>query len=348
MKNSLEKTQIGSINILRFMAAMSVMMYHYTFMFYQRGTTYLDFGILRSFFHYGYLGVDLFFIISGFVVALSAEGRNFREFLSSRVTRLYPILWISATLTFIVSSIWGYVVGLHTTFATYITNLTMVPTLFGQGIIDGSYWSLTVELKFYAFVGALILLGLFRYIERIATLLAPILFIAVFFFGLAPNYIANFIAGMLFYTIYKEGLSSSTGIASLLMLAVSTKYATHFAQSLSEGYHTVFSTYVIGAYIVAFYILFFGIATQKITVSNTKILTVLGALTYPVYLLHQEIGRIFFKIVENAGWNNWIAFVLVSGMVIGVAYLLQAYYEKAAQRILRNTLSRILKIKKRI
>jgi peptidoglycan/LPS O-acetylase OafA/YrhL len=51
--------------------------------------------------HYGFLGVPVFFIISGFVIAFSAEGRTPREFAIARFTRIYPTFLLCMTLTFL-------------------------------------------------------------------------------------------------------------------------------------------------------------------------------------------------------------------------------------------------------
>jgi peptidoglycan/LPS O-acetylase OafA/YrhL len=313
-------------------------------MFYHWGIVYTDFPIFRQVFQYGYLGVDLFFIISGFVVALSAEGRNFRQFVISRISRLYPMLWVSVTLTTIVACIWGYVVDFKISVLQYITNLTMVPSLVHQPLVDGSYWSLAVELKFYAFIGALVLLGLFSYIKEISLGLSVGLFVAVFFFGLSPNYISYFVAGMIFYCIYRRGLQLETLFALGLLLPVSLKYATYWAPSLSTGYHYPFSPYIIALNISIFYLLFLGISTKKIHIQNTKLFSILGAITYPIYLLHQEIGRVLYAIFEQNGFNHWVAFVLIVMLIVGVSFMLQKYYEKRMQLIVRRVLSLVLKV----
>lgn len=339
MRIETEKKQIASINILRFMAALFVMMYHYTFMFFHRGNTYLDFSFLRSIFHYGYLGVDLFFIISGFVVALSAEGRTCKDFVVSRMTRLYPMLWVSVSLTsltFIVASF--FVKDVHITLAQYVANMTLVPSLFHLPLVDDSYWSLAVELKFYAFIGLLVLFGLFRYIKEIALALSFVLFTLAFFYNLAPNYISYFLAGILFYSVYRKGFSWISSVALFLLMSVSVKYATSFAPDLALSYHFPFSSTVIGVYIIIFYGMFFAISTNVLSLQTRKLYTILGAITYPVYLLHQEIGRVLFKVLEMKALPSWLAFTVISILIGVLAYSLHIFYEKKAQQALKSAL----------
>lgn len=96
------------IDLLRFVAAISVVWVHYTFMNVSRPDyNPLAFPEFVPVSKYGYLGVELFFIISGYVVLLSAQGKTVRQFFVSRVTRLYPAYWFACTLTFLVKIIWG-------------------------------------------------------------------------------------------------------------------------------------------------------------------------------------------------------------------------------------------------
>ncbi len=101
-------TRFYEIDLLRFLAALSVVIYHYTFRAYGVGNLspipYLE---MSRFTRYGYLGVELFFIISGYVILLSVQGKTVRQFFISRVQRLYPAFWVACTLTFLVVRIWG-------------------------------------------------------------------------------------------------------------------------------------------------------------------------------------------------------------------------------------------------
>ena len=99
LKTPSKTSKIGSINTLRFLAAIFVVFYHFAFVFYHSTLSYIDIPVLRYLFQYGYLGVDLFFIISGFVISLSAEDRNAYGFFKSRISRVYTVFWISAIVT---------------------------------------------------------------------------------------------------------------------------------------------------------------------------------------------------------------------------------------------------------
>ncbi|MCU0650139.1 MAG: hypothetical protein MUF00_19285, partial [Gemmatimonadaceae bacterium] len=74
---------------------------------------------------YGYLGVELFFMISGFVILMTAANGSVRDFVISRAVRLYPAFWVCCTATFLVTMFIGeprYSASLE----QYIVNMTML------------------------------------------------------------------------------------------------------------------------------------------------------------------------------------------------------------------------------
>src|SRR3990170_483158 len=82
---------------LRFLAAMAVLAYHFTTMdrIWQRPAVDV---FPQQTFAYGWLGVYLFFLISGFVICMSSWGRGAGAFLVSRAVRLYPAYWLSVVV----------------------------------------------------------------------------------------------------------------------------------------------------------------------------------------------------------------------------------------------------------
>ncbi|WP_146754803.1 acyltransferase family protein [Elizabethkingia anophelis] len=96
--------RIYQIDLLRFIAAFSVVMFHYSYVAYKRNDiSFLSFPEISQYSKYGYLGVYLFFIISGFVIAFSSRHLSLKKFLYSRFMRLYPMFWICMFITFVVS-----------------------------------------------------------------------------------------------------------------------------------------------------------------------------------------------------------------------------------------------------
>jgi len=97
--------RVYELDLLRFMAAFSVVMFHYSFRGAagKPGNTFTTFNYapLAGAARYGYLGVNLFFLISGFVILMSANGSSPRRFFISRFVRLYPAYWVCCSITFL-------------------------------------------------------------------------------------------------------------------------------------------------------------------------------------------------------------------------------------------------------
>ena len=152
----MKNLRFHEIDLLRFLAALSVLIFHYTY----RGTIMglvggAAFPLVANVTKYGYLGVNLFFLISGFVILVSADGKSPRQFATSRIVRLYPTYWCCLTITFLAILLFGrglFIVGA----GQYLANLTMLQSFAGVESIDGVYWSLAVEMKFYLLVFLLV------------------------------------------------------------------------------------------------------------------------------------------------------------------------------------------------
>ncbi|PKH03413.1 hypothetical protein CXF72_06280 [Psychromonas sp. MB-3u-54] len=80
------------LDFLRFFAALCVVFYHYIYWSVEPELV-IYFSPMSQIFQYGNLGVQLFFMISGFVICWSAVGKTRIEFISSRFARLYPTYW---------------------------------------------------------------------------------------------------------------------------------------------------------------------------------------------------------------------------------------------------------------
>ncbi len=111
----------------------------------------------------GWVGVPIFFVISGFVIAFSAEQSTARRFLKSRILRLMPGIWICATVSFLLALSFAPDSGLVST-ERYLRTLVVVPI---PRWIDGVYWTLSIEMSFYALVWALLLRHQLRRLETI-------------------------------------------------------------------------------------------------------------------------------------------------------------------------------------
>lgn len=156
------RLRVNELDLFRFVAALSVVFFHYCFAAYATGRLTQSPNLtLSAVAKYGYLGVELFFMISGFVILMTASSGSFKGFFVSRFVRLYPAFWAACTLTFVVA-FWFAKDRPSVTFGEYLVNLSMLSGFFGVPSVDGAYWSLFVELRFYGLVGLVLILGRIR------------------------------------------------------------------------------------------------------------------------------------------------------------------------------------------
>src|SRR6201985_753034 len=157
------KNHFPILDPLRFAAALGVAVFHLTFWSWAGSST----GVAPGFEHYvganlqfqsaapftwfGWVGVEIFFVISGFVIANSASRSSPTQFLIGRALRLYPAVWVCATATLLVLLLFGG--GPASKFIMpYIHAMLLVPEGVTKQSLDVIYWTLAAEMAFYVFV----------------------------------------------------------------------------------------------------------------------------------------------------------------------------------------------------
>jgi peptidoglycan/LPS O-acetylase OafA/YrhL len=153
-------SRIAAIDLLRTLAALAVLAHHWNWLVsdHLRAAPLYPERLAR---HGGFFGVSLFFIISGFVILASARGVSAERFVANRAIRLYPAFWICCTVTWLATRH----EPMGKTFVEYLCNLTMFPQALGMPMIDGVYWTLALEAKFYLLIAAIIAFGSLARIE---------------------------------------------------------------------------------------------------------------------------------------------------------------------------------------
>lgn len=324
----------NEIDLLRFLAACAVMFFHYAFRGYAADGYSLmplpEFGFIAK---YGYLGVDLFFIISGFVIFMSAEQGTFKRFFISRVTRLYPAFWTCCTITFIATLLIGGT-RFSATLSQYIINLSMLNEFFSVQPIDGAYWSLAIEIKFYALISLILI---FRQMKRaqlfLAFWLAMTIAIEVFNLNylrssiLIPNYASYFIAGAAAYLIWSRGITIPR--ISLFMVAWLTALyrSSQVAGDVAKYYRTDIDQIIVSLLISSFFAATLLISIRKTGFFIRKKWGLLGVMTYPLYLIHQYIGYMIFNLAYPT-FNRYAIILTTISLMLLMAFLINVFVEK--------------------
>jgi peptidoglycan/LPS O-acetylase OafA/YrhL len=223
-----DQSRVPGLDLLRLAAVAAVVFYHYGFWGpASHGAPQVALPYLASYAQYGFLGVPIFFAISGFVIAYSAEGRTPVGFAIARFSRIYPTFLFCMTLTFATILLLGGT-NFEVSFAQWFANLFVAAPALGQSYVDTSYWSQVIEVAFYAWVAAFLALGLFpRRIDAIILVWLGITFANELTID-APIFEKIFIAddsgffavGLLIYEYYRG--RRDLKLFSILALSVGT------------------------------------------------------------------------------------------------------------------------------
>ncbi len=351
MPNHSNADRFYDIDGLRFIAALVVVFYHYTFRGYAAdGYSPVPFEGLGVISRYGYLGVDLFFIISGFVILMSAGHGNSVKFVISRFVRIYPTLWIAIILTGSVM-FWYDQAPLSLEVHNWLLNFALIGSYVGVPYVDGVYWSLLVELKFYFLVFVVLLFG--RIHQMVPLLLGwlVVTFILTFSpvripyagFFFFPEWSHYFIAGATFYLARRDGFDLAKWILLTGSLILSVYIGITTLDHPTQKYQTEFSPMVVGGLIISFYVFFLLISLKKTKLFNVPWMLKFGALTYPLYLIHQNIGYVVLhKLGDQV--NPYALLITLLVVMIVLSYVINEFAEQKLNRFVKAKVEQLFEM----
>ncbi|MFH8407234.1 acyltransferase family protein [Streptomyces sp. NPDC018019] len=339
--------RLAALDGLRLLAALMVVFYHYIALARPWGhATGTIFPTAHKAAQYGWLGVEVFFLISGFVICMSVWGRTVGEFAVSRLTRLFPAYWAAILLTAVVVKAWPEVASLRG-WDHVITNLTMLQGGNNTPDIDPVYWTLFVELKFYLIVVVVMLFGVtYRNclilcgVWTAAAALAPVLGTPLLTAFAMPQYAPFFIAGIAFYLMRRYRTNAILWAIVVLQLLLAQRYIDYrLAINLGKAAAEALPSWPARLIIVVGFALVGAIALGHFDRIQWKWLTTAGALTYPLYLIHMNIGMTLIHHFRN----RFPAPVLVASvtvLMLVAAWLIHRIIERPVGKWLRTTMRR--------
>ena len=321
--------RLQELDALRGIAAIIVVIFHYTTQ-YQELFGHVIPPVLPL--PPGRYGVQLFFVISGFVIFLTlTRASSIWDFAANRFSRLYPPYWACIGITFAIMACLP-MPGLNVGIVDAIANLTMLQYWLQRPFVDGVYWTLAVELIFYGFVSALHLIGLLRRVELWVSIWLALIFVTQIIVQSGVNISPlirttlllehghYFFAGVLFFRIRNEGFTWVR--AALILVCVAAAWVVrdvpHMLSLVAAS--AVFAVFVSGrlGWIAVGPLLF------------------LGEISYPLYLLHQHVGYTIIHSMQKAGLVAEAWLFLPTFVAIGLSTLVNRLVEKPARRWLRD------------
>jgi peptidoglycan/LPS O-acetylase OafA/YrhL len=296
---------------------------------------------------YGWLGVEIFFVISGFVICMSAWGKTVGEFTRSRITRLFPAYWVAVLLTFTVITFWP-VLDERPTVADAIANLTMLQSPLGAMRVDGVYWTLWTEMRFYLVFGLLVFMGLTY--KRVVVFCAAWLMLGAIshtsgaellkVFAI-PDYGSYFVVGIGLYLIHRFGHRLVSWLLVGAGAAISLYRVEARVVRMDERWTDAPVHYWVAALILLTSMaVILAIGLGWLRWMSWGWLTVAGALTYPFYLLHQMIGySVIHELYTGLGLSAYVVLPATLLAMLLLSWLVYRLVERPLSRWLRQQLA---------
>lgn len=350
------KITFGGVDILRFLAAVLVMVYHYGFWvwaFPDGVSARATGGIaphpeIGAWVESGWVGVQIFFVISGFVIAFSAEKSTPLRFFEARVKRLAPAVWICAPITAMVLLIVGLSWPTDAVIRLVRTGL-FVP--YGPWV-DSVYWTLGIEIAFYAVVWTLLLLGRFHLMEVVALAIGLIstlfwcLYYPLGWSGLAEtrsldlllvHHGAFFAIGVLLWLMrFKAVTATRLAFCALFLggcvLQIASSVDVHM---LKVGQQMPLAPPIL-IFLTAIALMAWSLRLDLSWSGWRRI----GLMTYPLYLLHDVVGAAMLGILVRAGLPHLLSMAAAGATMIAASWLVATEAEPRIRRMLDHTVFR--------
>lgn len=314
------------------------------------GTRFADFPLFEK----GWLGVQLFFLISGFVILMTLEKcYSFKEFIIKRWLRLFPAMFLATLLIYLTARFLPERPGGIPHITDVIPGLLFVePVWIGkilrnhQGYLEGAFWSLYVEVKYYFIFGLL-----YFYLGRIRAIIS---IFSIFVIGMTIKMLVEemgikvlhpinvithqisfihfgwFACGSLMYIYYKEKKNIFLGYALAIGIVSSVS-------SLFLTFGRTPAVFIWALIILAIFVATVYSDKLKLLLDN-KALVYLGFISYPLYLIH-ESSMIALIIKMNRYFPSipgLLLPVVPIALLIGIAHLIAKYGEPPVYKFLKS------------
>ena len=322
------------LDSLRGIAALSVVLFHFTFG-YDNGLKVLSDD--KFYFRYGSLGVSLFFIISGFVIFMTLQKtKNTSDFIVSRFSRLYPAYWACIITTVILTTALSVPFQQNMfNMGQILVNFSMFQYWFKIKDVDGVYWTLAIELTFYAIMYFVFLINKQQHIALFCSIWLALSVLFAAFDIPFKNYInvifilkhaPLFVAGITFYLLKSN--PKDYYLHTLVLFSLFSEYVLLYKLD---------SQLVVYAIVTSFFCIFYLFIYDRLRFLSINILLFFGSISYSLYLIHENIGVALIYWLKKV-YDVQLFYLPISILsVVILASCITFYIEKPAIQLIRNS-----------
>jgi peptidoglycan/LPS O-acetylase OafA/YrhL len=324
--------RLAHIEYMRGLAALAVMWFHFT-----AANDDCPPGLVKISGQYGYLGVDVFFVISGFIIPYAMAARGYRlrtdglRFFLARIVRLEPPYLASVALCVALPYIayltpWSRGIVSQTNFRDVLLHVAyLVPWVDGAQWLNAAYWTLAIEFQYYILLlfTAPALIGRSPWQARLFLLGTLVATVAAYSLGDDPRlvffYLPLFAFGFITFLWFERRLHPAEIVLWTVVFAALC--------SRIVGTDDMLSGLLAAALILAPW------------PKGLRLLSLAGSLSYSLYLVHNPIGDRVFTLFERLPARpviqiTGIAIAVLASLV--VAYVFHALVEVPSTRAARR------------
>ncbi|MFT3681918.1 MAG: acyltransferase [Ferruginibacter sp.] len=349
----MQQSRFRELDVLRGIAALFVVFFHLT----------MNEPQYKHIFKLGVTGVELFFMISGFVIFMSLQKiSSSAAFVINRISRLYPTYWTAVTFSLLLHLLFQYLthnLALKSLFIKYIGNMTMFQFYMKIYNLESPYWTLIIEMLFYILILILFHFKLLKWVKHIFFVLSLTTVISIAFafdnfwvktiISQIPlfQFIPLFFAGILFYKIYSgEKRKNSWNYLLVIFCLVSQQLLFQYA----GGSRRFISWTEYNLILTFYFILFTIIINLDANFIINRFTLFFGKISFALYLTHKYVSLKYIIPLFHLklGMNFWmVVFLIDIPIVIGIASFITYKIEIPYSKKMKDALQKIFLFKQK-
>lgn len=338
--------RVVELDALRAMAAINLMLFHFTYLFQVNVGFSTPLGFEWPF---GKYGVQLFFMLSGLVNAMTLlKKRQGDEFLVSRLIRILPSYYLLFLINLVVLTFSPLNQNGGYSLSQILANATLMPNLFGFECLDPVAWTLQIELLFYGILLALFWAGALDRPFRPCMLYLLLCLVGGMVLSHLPadattgvaggsvmllsslllfKQMPLFLIGIFIYQL-KNGNTDRWSSACGIILS-----ATVFHLIDDHGHNPAVTVFLIGLLGMS--------AFGKISLLRSPLFVFLSGISYSLYLVHNNLGCVIMHRLDNVGVPPWVCLAVMLVLAVLIASAVTHFIERPASSWLAARWKRI-------
>ena len=331
--------RIIELDAIRAISCLNLLLFHFTYVYQNKYGFESPLGFA---FPYGKYGVQLFFMLSGLVNAMTLlSKRKAGDFLAARFIRIFPSYWLVIAmnlLLFATLPMFNHTITVGETFS----NLTTMPMLLGYTNMEPVTWTLQIEMLFYFFLMTIFALGLLD--KPIRTMTVAVTFClasGLFINWFKASYPASDWNGHLhvfdqLFFIRNLPLFAMGILLNELRCKRGNPYGLWAGIVFSA---IVFHLIDLRGHNPVATVLMFGLLTAsafgRVPVLRWKPFVYLSFISYSLYLFHNNLGSALIRQLEIFGWPPLLSIIVATAFAIGIAHAMTYWLEQPLTKWLR-------------